>query len=131
MSRTLAGLSLKTVLRFDGALCLLMGIALIALRNTISGATGLSAAFLAWAGALLLPVGLFILAVAAPTPPPRHGVGLVVIGNALWVLASIVVVLIIEPTGLGIALIFVQAVGVTMIAAVELLLNRVPSQAHA
>jgi hypothetical protein len=131
MSRTLAGLSLKTVLRFDGALCLFMGIALIVLRNTISGPTGLSAAFLAWAGVLLLPVGLFILAVAAPTPPPRLGVGLVVIGNALWVLASLVAVGVIDPTGLGIALVLAQAVGVAIIAAVELLLNRAPSQAHA
>ncbi|NJN35877.1 MAG: hypothetical protein HC794_01060 [Nitrospiraceae bacterium] len=124
MSRTFAGLSLKTVLRFDGALCLLMGIALIALRNMISGPTGLSAAFLTWAGILLLPVGLFILVVAAATPPARFGVGLIVVGNALWVLASLVAVGLIGPTGLGTAFVLVQAVGVAIIADVELLLNR-------
>lgn len=103
-----------------------MGLALIALRNLLAGPTGLPTGFLLVAGILLLPVGLFILAVAMPRHPPRAAVTIVVLGNILWVAASVGVLAfeMVEPTGLGTALILAQAVGVAAIAAVEGYLTR-------
>ena len=126
MSGFVSNVSLKEVLRFDGVLCLVMAAALIALRNVISGPTGLPAGFLAVAGMLLLPIGLYILAVASAAAPSRLGTGTVVIGNVLWVLASLAVIAggFVEPATLGVVLILVQAAGVAAIAAAEALLMK-------
>jgi hypothetical protein len=72
---------------------------------------------------LLLPVGLFILAVSWPARPHRAGVAIVVAGNALWVVASLGVLLtsVVSPTALGFAVIIGQAGLVAAIAALELL----------
>lgn len=114
-------LPLRTVLRLDGLVCLAMGGALVALADSLAGPTGLTPTFLTLAGALLLPVGLFILAVAWPAEPPRAGVALVVAGNALWVVASIgvVVTAVVNPTPLGTMLILGQAAAVAVIAVLE------------
>lgn len=123
MYPSIAALSPRMVLRFDGILCLVMGGALIALRDLLSTPTGLPPGFLAGAGALLLPVGLFILAVSWPARPHRAGVAIVVAGNALWVVASLGVLLtsVISPTALGFVVIIGQAGLVTAIAALEAL----------
>jgi predicted membrane channel-forming protein YqfA (hemolysin III family) len=123
MLSSITSRSPRTVLRLDGALCLAMGTVLIAMRAAIAGPTGLPTGFLLAAGVLLLPVGLFILAVAWPPGPPRSGVAIVVIGNALWVQASIGVLAVgfVQPTLFGAVLILGQAVAVAVIAAVEAL----------
>jgi hypothetical protein len=123
MLSSITSLSPRTVLRLDGALCLAMGAVLVALHAAIAGPTGLSTGFLLTAGVLLLPVGLFILAVALLPGPTRSGVAIVVIGNALWVLASIGVLVagFVQPTLFGAVLILGQAVAVAVFAAVEAL----------
>lgn len=133
MPNTIAGLSLRAVLRFDAALCIVMGLALIALRNVLAGPTALPTGFLMGAGALLLPVGAFILAVAAPGNPPRAGVVAVVLGNVLWIAASIAVLALglVPSNAFGTTLILLQAAGVAAIAFVEGRLSRdsAPTQA--
>jgi len=111
----------RTVLRLDGILCLLMGAALVALRHVLAGPTGLPPGFLAAAGAALLPIGLFILAVGWPERPRRAGVAIVVAGNVLWVLASIGVLAfaLVTPTLLGAVIIVAQAVVVAVVAFLE------------
>ena len=121
MSLDLRALPLRTVLRLDGLLCLGMGAGLVVLRHPLAGFSGLSPTFLAIAGGLLIPVGLFILAVASFRTPPRAGVMVVVVGNVLWVVASMAVLVagIVSPTALGAALILVQALVVAGLAALE------------
>lgn len=111
----------RTVLLFDGVLCLVMGGGLIALRSVLAEPTGLDATFLAGAGALLLPVGVFILAVAGGILPARFGLAMIVAGNLAWAAASIILPVagVIAPTGLGLALILLQALAVAVIAALE------------
>jgi hypothetical protein len=121
MSPTLRAVSPRRVLRFDGILCLAMGAGLVLLHDGLAGPTGLPPMFIAVAGGLLVPVGLLILAVAAPATPPRAGVFVVVAGNAAWVAASVVVLVfgLVTPTPLGAALIVLQALAVAAIAVVE------------
>jgi hypothetical protein len=61
------------------------------------------------------------LMVAATLLPPILPVlaRLVVLGNGIWVLASIGVLAALSPTGFGIALVVLQAVAVGVIAALE------------
>ena len=132
MPARFAALSPRTVLRLDGVLCLVMGGALLALQSVLAAPLGLPPGFLAGAGVLLLLVGLFIVAVSWPASPSRLGVAIVVIGNVLWVVASIGVILVgvVEPTSLGVALILAQAAAVAVIAALEAL-PALPRQANA
>ncbi|HUG60784.1 MAG TPA: hypothetical protein VMP03_03005 [Methylomirabilota bacterium] len=121
MTRLFDALSTRTVLVADGVVCLLMGAGLIGLRHVLAAPTGLDAAFLAGAGALLLPVGLFILLVASGRAPLRFGLAVIVAGNIAWAAASILLPIsgLIAPTELGLWLIVAQAVAVAAIAAIE------------
>ncbi len=111
----------RSVLNADGVLCIAMGAGLIVLRSGLAGPTGLDAAFLGGAGALLLPVGAFILLVAAGRFPSRVGLPLIVAGNVAWAAASVILPIagVIAPTPLGFAFLLVQAAAVAVIAAVE------------
>lgn len=114
-------LSLRAALCIDGLACIAMGLALAALNEILAEPTGLSSAFLQATGALLVPLGFYIVAVAWPRTPPRYGAISVVWGNLFWVLASFGIVAfgIVEPTALGTALIVAQAAWVTGIAVWE------------
>lgn len=121
MTRLLDAIPTRTVLVADGLLCLAMGAGLIGLQGALAGPTGLSPAFLAGAGGLLLPVGAFILLVASGRFPPRAGLALVVAGNVGWAALSAILPAagLIAPTALGLALVLAQAAAVAVIAAVE------------
>jgi hypothetical protein len=121
MPRILHLVPVRTLLVADGALCLAMGTGLMALRGVLAGPTGLDPAFLAWAGALLLPVGVFILATAAGRVPARLGLATTVAGNLAWAAASVILpaVGVIEPTPLGLALVLAQAGAVAVVAVLE------------
>ena len=119
MATSMTTRAMRTILIFDGALCLGMGGGLILLRGWLAGATGLPEALLLWAGLLLLPVAALI-SVAAQA---GRGwlVRLVAVGNAGWVAASLALVLfgLAPMNGLGAALVLVQAFGVAALAAIE------------
>lgn len=112
---------IRTILVADGALCLAMGAGLIALRALLAEPTGLAPGFLAGAGGLLLPVGVFILAVAAGWVPFRFGLAVIVAGNLAWAAASVVLPIagLIAPTSLGLALILGKAAAVAALAVLE------------
>lgn len=113
--------STRSILVADGALCLAMGVGLIALRGLLAEPTGLAPGFLAGAGALLVPVGAFILAVVAGWVPFRFGLAVIVAGNVAWAIASVILPLtgVIAPAPLGLALVLLQAAAVAVIAALE------------
>lgn len=114
-------LSLRTILGLDAVTCLAMGGLLLAAGGLLASPLGLPEALLFYAGLVLLPVALFMLAVAVPSAPPAAGVFVVVAGNWLWVAASIALPLfgLVSPTALGYAFLAVQAAAVTVLALAE------------
>jgi len=112
---------LQTVLRLDALTCVGSGVASIALGPMLSGALGLSAGLLSGSGVALLAVGAFIVFAAAKTPALRWPVWVVVLGNAGWVLASVLLLVsgVEQPTALGIAYVIAQAFVVAILAELE------------
>ena len=114
-------LSLRAILGLDAVTCLAMGALLLAAGGLLASPLGLPEALLFYAGLVLLPVALFMLAVAAPPAPPAAGAFVVVAGNWLWVAASIALPLfgLVSPTALGYAFLGIQAAAVALLALAE------------
>jgi hypothetical protein len=115
-------LTLGRVMAFDALTCLAMGIALAAFAQHLAGPLGLPAPLLLWAGVILFPSALAMA--AAALWPHRALVRLVVVGNVLWVMASIAVVATGDPTALGGAFVIAQAAAVAVLAWLEAQLSR-------
>ena len=112
--------SLRTLLLFDAATCLLMGVALLALTGPLSQWTALPPGLLTWAGALLLPIAAYMAAVALWWPGSAPAVWLVVAGNLAWVFASMAVIGGAAPANIwGIAFVLAQALVVAVLALLE------------
>lgn len=113
-------LSLRPLVAIDAATCAVMGLALDLAAAPLAALTGLPAALLVAAGLSLLPIALF-MALVAWRPHPA-AVRLVVLGNAAWVAASLLLVVPtgwVAPTALGIAFVLAQALAVTVLALLE------------
>lgn len=109
---------LRTILAFDAATCLAMGVVLALGAGPIAAVTGLPPNLLFWAGLVLLPTAAFIAVVARR--PFGSGVRTVVAGNVLWVGASLFVLA--SSTGanaLGVAFVLAQAAVVAVFAWLE------------
>lgn len=113
--------SLKTLLTLDGATCALMGLILMPGAGLVSALTDIPAPFLFYAGALLLPVAVFMVLSARARTVPAWAASIAVLGNVLWVLASVLIPLTgaIEPNAPGWVLLLGQAVAVAMFARFE------------
>jgi hypothetical protein len=111
---------LKRVLLLDAASCLALGGPVALVADGLSSLTGLPASLLFGAGMALLPLGLFIFWVA--TRPAIHPlfVYLIVAGNLLWSLESLMVITG-SPTITPFGTLFVagQAAAVAALAALE------------
>ena len=113
-------LPLRQTLIADAVLCGAMGGLLVVLSGFISGATQIPALLLSYAGFSLFPIAAFIAFVALRSGRDSAGVWMVIAGNALWVLASFVLVFgLIAPNALGIAFIAGQATVVALLAWLE------------
>lgn len=113
-------LSSKSILLVDAATCLVMGVALTAAAGLISGFTALSQSLLFYAGALLIPVALFMAATAIWWASNAFAVWLVILGNVAWVVASLALLVgFIAPNALGVAFILAQAIVVGVFAWLE------------
>jgi hypothetical protein len=112
---------LRTVLTIDALTCLATGAASLALGPMLSGTLGLSTALLQGSGAALLAVAAFIAFAAKNTPSMPWAVWTVVLGNAAWVLGSVLVLVagFEQPTALGMAYVIAQAGVVAIIAELE------------
>lgn len=110
---------LQTILLLDAATCLLMGILLATTSGFVSGITGLPQTLLFYAGALLIPIGLFMAATATWWLGSAAAVWLIIVGNAGWVIASLALLTIVTPNGLGLAFVLAQALVVAVLAWVE------------
>jgi len=112
---------LRNVLRLDALTCLTTGVLSVAASSALGGSFGLSTGLLQGSGVALLLVGAFILFAARNVPALRWPVWIVVLGNAGWVLASVLLLIsgIERPTGVGTAYVIGQAVIVAVLAELE------------
>jgi hypothetical protein len=111
---------LKRVLLLDAASCLGMGALLAIGAGALSPLFGLDTPLLRWAGAALIPLGLFILWIGARRTLLAPAVWLIVAGNLVWVLESLLVVRGAEAvTPLGTAFVLAQAAAVAGLSALE------------
>ena len=85
-------LFLKRVLMLDAASCLGMGALLAPAAGALSPLFGLEPSLLFGAGVALIPTGLFILWVATRAQIRPLFVYLVIAGNFIWVLESLLLV---------------------------------------
>lgn len=113
-------LFLKRVLLLDAASCIAMGVLLIVGASWLTNLFAIDQSLLLAAGLLLVPSGLLMGWVAGRTPPIPALVGVIVIGNILWVAESFMI-LGQNPaaTGIGKAFVIVQAVAVAGLALLE------------
>ncbi|MBM2292891.1 hypothetical protein JQX09_17175 [Sulfitobacter pseudonitzschiae] len=121
MIKSASQLSLQSILKLDAATCAAMGALLALVSAPVSALTQISAPLLFWAGLVLFPVAGFMFACAQARRVPMWATGLVVVGNGLWVLASLALPLagLIAPNALGWLFLVGQAVVVLVFAALE------------
>lgn len=105
---------LKRAFLVDGIGSLASTALLIGGASALAGPLGLSAGFLTVTGWLLLPVSLMFFWIARTGSRPLATVGIA--GNLAWVVASVAIIPVLQPTMLGIAVILGQAALVAEIA---------------
>jgi hypothetical protein len=111
---------LKRVLLLDAASCLGMAAVLIAGNGALSRLFGLSELVLAGAGYLLIPVGLFIAWLGARSAAHAALIGLVIVGNVIWTLESMLIAFATAGiTGLGSLFVAAQGAAVLTLAILE------------
>tara|TARA_R100000365_G_C2742488_1_gene71162 strand:+ start:1252 stop:1650 length:399 start_codon:yes stop_codon:yes gene_type:complete len=116
MTNSKKSLSLKTLLALDAATCAAMGALLLLGSAPIGEVTQIPVGLLFWAGASLIPIAAFMAISSCTTPVPGWAATLVVLGNLLWIAASIFLPTagLVAPNPLGWAFLFGQ-VGIVAI----------------
>ena len=110
---------LRRVLLVDAATCVATGALLSLDSGPLSPLLGLPAALLFYCGLSLFPSAALILWVATRRRISRPGAWVVIAGNALWVAASLFLLMVEVPTALGYAFVIAQAVVVALLAELE------------
>ncbi|MFI6082909.1 hypothetical protein ACIBBB_18345 [Streptomyces sp. NPDC051217] len=113
---------LRLALRLDAAATGAVGAAALIGCAALDSALGLPAAFLAGTGAFLVLYALFVARVSTARAPHRTAVRLVIGSNLAWFALGVLTAAAgwLDPTGLGTALIVVQAVAVLGFADLQL-----------
>jgi hypothetical protein len=114
--------SLRNVLLVDAATCLLTGALLTFGARLLGQLTAIPAAVLLYAGVSLIPIAAFMAVTAMRAILPPLGVWIVIAGNALWVAASVGLMIgpWIAPNAWGYAFIAAQAAAVAVLTKLEL-----------
>lgn len=110
---------LARTLLVDAATCAAMGLLLLVAAGPIARLTGIPLPLLFYAGALLIPIAVYMAAVARLGVENGLAVWLVILGNIGWVAASLGLFAFISPNWLGIAFILAQGVVVGTLAWLE------------
>lgn len=128
MSATVESVFLRKVLLSDGLGALAAAPLLLFGADALSPWLGLPPALLSVVGAVLALLGMAILWLARAERMPRWAVWAVIAVNACWVVDSVVLLMIVSPTQLGIAVVLAQAAVVAVIAELEFIgLRRMPA----
>lgn len=120
---------LRQALLMDAVVSGAMGLLLIFGAGLLTGLLDLPVTLLRTAGIVLLPFVAFVAFVAGRAQLAPAAVWIVILVNALWVLASVGLLLSgwVTPNALGIAFVIVQAVAVGLFAELQYLgLRRTP-----
>ena len=114
-------LLLRGALVVDAVVSGVTGVLMVAGAAWLESLLALPQGLLRYAGFSLLPFAAMVAIVAARMPLSRAAVGTVVALNLAWVVASVLLLLVgsIEPNGLGVTFILVQAVAVAVLADVQ------------
>ena len=112
---------LRGALVVDAVVSGVTGLLLMAGAAWLESLLAVPQGLLRYAGLSLLPFAAMVALVATREPLSRAAVGTVVALNFGWVVASVLLLLVggIEPNGLGVAFILVQAVAVAVLADVQ------------
>jgi hypothetical protein len=113
---------LRKVLALDAATSGLAGIAMIAGGGLIAGFTGLPAQLLLWAGVVLVPWTAALAFFATREAMPRLALVDIAAVNALWVAASVGLLMTgwIAPNLLGVLFVLAQAAAVLLFTLLQL-----------
>jgi len=106
---------LRRALHVDAATCFGTGALLSLGADKLSSLLGLPAALLLYAGLALFPVAAFLAWVGSRRSVSPAGAWLAILGNAGWIAGSILVLVLLSPTGLGTAFVIAQAVVVALL----------------
>lgn len=121
---------LRRALLADGAISGAAGLVMIIGSGLLAPLTNLPQDLLTYAGLTLMPWMVALIALARMANVPRSGVQLVIAVNAIWVLGSIAVLSITQPTLFGYAFVIAQAVAVGLFAELQIIaLKREPKTA--
>lgn len=110
---------INRILILDALTCAAMGIVLTLASRWLAMILSLPQGLLFWAGLILLPIALFMAILGLTSRPAAAAVWLVIVGNALWVLASLVVILSVSSGPLGIAFVLAQTLVVACFTWIE------------
>ena len=110
---------LRRVLVVDAATCVAMGLLLSLGSDLLSPLLGLPRLLLQYSGLSLFPIAAFMAWVA--TQANLLGAWIVIAGNALWVVGSVILLIgdWVFPTLLGHAFVIAQAIAVVLLAVLE------------
>jgi hypothetical protein len=113
---------LRTALLADAAISGATGLLLAIGAGWLEPLLALPTPLARWAGLALLPYAGFLLVLARSESVARSAVLAVIVGNALWALASVALVVsgAIDPNALGTAFVVAQAVVVAAFAEAQL-----------
>ncbi|MBN9671269.1 hypothetical protein [Roseibium aggregatum] len=114
-------MNLKSLVVFDAVVCAAFGLLLIFGASLLERLTGIPEAFSFLCGLFLMPVAAFmaVIALRFVTTPPA--VWVIVLGNAAWVAASLVLLTpgLIALNAFGVVFVLFQAVFVAVLACLE------------
>lgn len=111
---------LRTILKLDAASCLAMGAILVPGAAALAGPLGMPLELLLAAGAMLIPLGLFIGWLGTRQGGPAALVWLVIVGNLGWATASLLPAFNlpgISPAGIAVTV--AQGLAVLLLAMLE------------
>ena len=112
----------RNVLSLDAATSGIAGVAMIAGAGFISGLTALPSSLLFWAGVILLPWTALLAYFSRRSTMSRIAMIDIVAVNALWVVASIGILVagLVTPNMLGVAFVIAQAAAVLLFTVLQM-----------
>ena len=111
--------NLSSVLAIDSLTCMTAGLLMLLGADWLSPMLGLPAPLLGWAGVALFPVAALFGWMSRQQVTSRALLLVAVLGNALWVVGSLIVAIAFSPTPLGFGFVLGQAAVVALLALME------------
>jgi hypothetical protein len=112
---------LRTVLLVDAVTCIATGLLMTLGASLLADVTAIPSLLLRFAGLSLFPVAAFIALTGTRDRLAPLAVGIVIVGNALWVAGSVLLLVsgLIAPNVLGYVFVGGQAAAVAVLAELE------------